>query len=121
MKLLILSCILSIALATPVRRSASSSEERRGPPIMIPMPPPLQPQRPMIPQQPPQTPQLIPIPFPYDPAQGNPAAGPFPGVPAAGPFPFPFPSYPGVVRSLLCTKLCLRHLRSGGKLRPYNI
>ncbi|XP_062836916.1 secretory calcium-binding phosphoprotein proline-glutamine rich 1 isoform X1 [Anolis carolinensis] len=77
MKLLVLlSCILAVAVAGPVRRSASSSEERRrGPqPMIPPMYPQFPPQfpaqfPPQFPAQPNVPPQMIPIPIPYDPAQ----------------------------------------------------
>ncbi|XP_053260097.1 pre-mRNA 3'-end-processing factor FIP1-like [Podarcis raffonei] len=117
MKLLIcLSCILSIAAAVPVRRSASGSASNERLPIMVPQvppqvppqllpqfPPPLpaQPYPPQIPPQP-YPPQMIPIYVTYDPAQGLPSIlSNLPGVvnPGAGgvggPFLIPYPAAPG--------------------------
>ncbi|XP_061439057.1 uncharacterized protein LOC133363745 [Rhineura floridana] len=95
MKLLILlSCILGITVAVPVRRSASGSssgEHFQVPPQLLPLP-----------NQPQLPPQVIPFYVAYDPAQGllpfppnlpspvNPVS-PAPG----GPVLFPFPGFPG--------------------------
>nr|XP_016849017.1 PREDICTED: secretory calcium-binding phosphoprotein proline-glutamine rich 1 isoform X2 [Anolis carolinensis] len=114
MKLLVLlSCILAVAVAGPVRRSASSSEERRrGPqPMIPPMYPQFPPQfpaqfPPQFPAQPNVPPQMIPIPIPYDPAQG-----PFPVNPAV-----PFP-----VRLLFSAKKHFYHIKSKCKFRIYGI
>ncbi|XP_053108261.1 basic proline-rich protein-like [Hemicordylus capensis] len=96
--LILLACILSIAVASPVRRSASSSEERR-PAFMMP-PPQLQPQpgafQPAA-ALPPGYPQGMPIYVYYDPAQGIPPVGPAavnPMIPGVQPF-LPYPAYPG--------------------------
>ncbi|XP_029440871.1 U1 small nuclear ribonucleoprotein C-like isoform X1 [Rhinatrema bivittatum] len=85
MKLIFLTCLLTTALSMPVPLEESGSSSRNTQ-IIVPQ----MPQFPFFPQFPqaPQVPQVpIPIPIPFDPAQGLPIPGGFPFSPFGG-FPF---------------------------------
>nr|XP_033816054.1 U1 small nuclear ribonucleoprotein C-like isoform X2 [Geotrypetes seraphini] len=90
MKLILLAYLLGTAFSMPVplNDSGSSSGQMNDIiPQIVPQMPPMPP-FPFFPQ-PPQLPQIpIPIPIPYDPAQGLPFPGGFPFSPFGG-IPFP--------------------------------